>query len=197
MDAARVLRIEIDKDEVFLATSLHNELNRTNTTAALTIRHGLTPLTTINVDLAREQDRFEFSPLRDSDSTRIGIGVSFDRFAVVSGTAQVGFRDFAPLVPDLPGYSGATTGVDLTYVALGSTRLAVQAEWDVQYSFDVNQPYYLQTGVSGSIAQQVYGPLDIEGRIGAQQLAYTTRTGTEVEVSNRVDHVRSSGLCVG
>jgi len=34
--------------------------------------------------------------------------------------------------------------VDLSYVALGTTRLTVAASRDVQYSFDINQPYYLR-----------------------------------------------------
>jgi hypothetical protein len=189
--------VEFDKDAVFLGNNLHDELTRTSTNAALTIRHELTPLTNVTIELGREQDRFEFSSLRDSDSTRLTVGLNFDRFALINGVAQFGYRAFTPLAPDLPGYSGTTARVDLAYVALGATRLAVQAGRDVQYSFDVNQPYYLQTGISGSIAQQIYGPVDVEGRIGAQRLAYQTRTGAVVEVSDRVDRIRSYGAGIG
>ena len=41
---------------------------------------------------------------------------------------------------------------------------------DVQYSFEANQPYYLQTGIEGSIAQQIFGPFDVVGRGGVQSL---------------------------
>jgi len=35
--------------------------------------------------------------------------------------------------------------VDLTCTLLGMTRFAVRAMRDVQYSYDLAQPYYLQT----------------------------------------------------
>lgn len=189
--------VEFDKDAVFLGTNLHDELTRTSAAAAITIRHELTPLTTISVEMGREQDRFDFSPLRDSNSQRIDVGLNFDPFALISGTARVGFRNFDPVAGDLPGYTGTTAAVDLAYVALGFTRLAVQATRDVQYSFDIDQPYYLQTGISGSLAQQIYGPVDVEGRVGTARLAYRTREGAQVAVSDRVDHVRTYGGGLG
>jgi hypothetical protein len=35
--------------------------------------------------------------------------------------------------------------VDLTYTLLGMTRFAVRAMRDVQYSYDLAQPYHLHT----------------------------------------------------
>jgi hypothetical protein len=189
--------IQFDEGEVFLGTDLHSELSRTSTVGAITVRHELTPLTSVAVSVAREQDRFETSTLRDSDSTRIDAGLTFDPFALISGSALVGYRRFEPRAADLPRFNGMTAGVNLSYVALGSTRLGFQALRDVQYSFDVNQPYYLQTGLSGSIAQQVYGPFEIEGRLGAQKLAYRTRVGASPEVTDRNDRIRSYGGGVG
>jgi hypothetical protein len=184
-------------DAVFLGSNLQIELNRTATTGAVTLRHQATPLTSITFDVSREQDRFEFSPSRDSDSTAITGGVKFDPFALIKGAATFGYRDFKPLSPGVPGYQGPTAAVDLSYVALGSTKLAATVTRDVQYSYDINQPYYLLTGVTGSIGQQIFGPVDVVGRIGTQQLAYRDRVGAAVAVSNGVDHVRSYGGGVG
>ena len=189
--------IDFDRDVMFLGASLHDELNRTETGGSVTIRHELTPLTTLTLDVSRSQDRFEFSPLRDADSTSIGLALGFDPFALITGNARLGFRDFEPLSSDLPGYRGVTAAVELAYVALDATRLSVQAMRDVQYSFDINQPYYLLTGLAGSLGQQVYGPLDVEGRIGAQQLAYTDREGAAAGLSDRTDRLRTYGFGVG
>ena len=186
-------KVDFDQNAVFLGTNLHDELNRTVTSSALTIRHQFTPLTNVTIDAALEQGRFDFSPERDSDSTLIGLGVTFDPLAVINGSAQIGFRDFKPLSPGVPGFTGTTVSVNLSYVALGSTKLSVQAARDVQYSYQVDQPYYLQTGVSGSFAQQLFGPLEVVGRIGAQRLDYRDRAEAEVAVSDRTDHVRSYG----
>jgi hypothetical protein len=190
-------RIDYDKAAVFLGSNLQFALARTLTSVALTLRHRLTPLTNITFDVGKEQERFDFTSIRDSNSTRVNVGVSFDPFALISGSALVGFRDFKPLSPDLPGYAGSTASVSLSYLALGSTKMSLTGIRDLQDSFDINEPYYLQSGINGSIAQQIYGPLDVQGRIGAQRLAYRARAGAVIAVPNRTDHVQTYGVGVG
>jgi hypothetical protein len=75
--------------------------------------------------------------------------------------------------------------------------LGLQIGREVQYSFDVNQPYYLQTGINGSIAQQIYGPLDVVARAGIQHLSYRDRAGATVAVADRADDVRTLGVGFG
>ena len=190
-------KVDFDKAAIFLGSSLQDELNRTLTTGALTLRHALTPLTSFTVDVAREQDRFEFSPGRDSDSNAVTFGLNFDPFAIINGSARLGFRDFRPLSSDVPGYSGTMAEVNLSYVALGSTKVGFQATRDVRYSYDLSQPYYLQTSVLASLAQQIFGPVDVEGRIGAQRLEYRGRVSAVGPNLNRIDHVRTYGGGVG
>ena len=43
------------------------------------------------------------------------------------------------------------------------TRFAVQVQRDVEYSYDPTQPYYLLTGVTGSVSQAVGGPVERPG----------------------------------
>jgi hypothetical protein len=190
-------KIDYDSAAVFLGSNLQFQLARTLTSEALTLRHRLTPLTNITFDVGKEQERFDFSPIRDSNSTRFNAGVSFDRFAVINGSAQFGYRNFKPLSPDLPQFSGSTALVNLSYTALGATRVGVTAIRDLQDSYDINQPYYLQSGITASIAQQIYGPLDVQGRIGGQRLAYLARPGLAIQAPNRVDHVQIYGAGVG
>lgn len=189
--------VDFAQNALFNNANLHNELNRTSTSGALTLRHELTTLTSVVLDVSRVQDRFQFSTLRDADSTQLTVGLKFNPFALISGSAQVGVRDFVPLSSDLPTYRGGTALLNLTYVAGGSTRLSVIGSRDVQFSYDVNQPYYLQTGVSLSAAQQIYGPIDVEGRFGGQRLAYRSRSGATVAVADRTDHVRNYGAGIG
>ena len=185
-----------DENAAFLGTNLHDELSRTLTAGSLTMRHELTPLTSLIVDVGRQQERFDFSPLRDTDSTQVNVGLRFDTFALVSGLVQVGFRHYTPLSADLPRYSGSIASVNLSYVVLGATRLGVVVGRDLEHSFDFNQPYYLQTGITGSIEQQIYGPLDVQGRIGSQRLAYRDRAGS-VAALDREDQIRSYGAGIG
>ena len=189
--------VNFDAAATFLGTDLHNELNRTTTTRALSVRYQLTPLTSLAADVSRDQDRFEFSPLRDSDSTRIAGTVVLDSFALIKGSATFGYRDFTPLSADVPAYKGATAVVDLWYSVFETTKLSVQALRDVQYSFDINQPYYLQTGLTASFQRQLSGPFDAIARIGVQQLDYRDRLGALLPVPNRIDHVHTYGGGIG
>jgi hypothetical protein len=190
-------RTDFEPGAEFNDTNLREELNRTVTIAGMTARYQATPLTSIVVDVIREEDRFEYSPIRDTDSTAVNAGFRFDPAALLKGSAFIGYRNFKPLSSDVPGYEGLTTAVDLSYVPISTTMLAVRVARDVQYSYDVNQPYYLQTGFVGTISQQVFGPIDVVGRGGAQRLEYRDRAGAAVAVSNRIDHINTFGGGVG
>jgi hypothetical protein len=189
--------IDFATDAVFLGTSLHDELTRTVTIEDVDIRHELTPLTSLTIGATREQDRFEFSPSRDSDSTAFTASVKLDQAALIKGGATIGYRDFKPLDGSLAGFKGTTIAADLSYVLLGITKFAVSGTRDIQYSYDIDQPYYLQTGVNLEITQQIAGPLDVLARAGAARLAYQDRAGAVVAVSNRVDHIETYGGGLG
>jgi hypothetical protein len=195
----RASRLYVDyaDDAMFLGANLHDELNRIVTTGGLTVRQELTPLTSVVVDVSREQDRFAFDPLRDSNATLATASVKFDRLALIKGSATVGYESFEPLDRTLPAFTGTTVAIDLSYVLLGTTKFGVQATRAVQYSYDVNQPYYLQTGVSGSIAQQLFGPVDVVARAGIEHLAYRDRAGATLPAPDRTDRVLSYGGGLG
>jgi hypothetical protein len=186
-----------DQSAEFLGTNLRDQLNRTVSEETLSLRHELTPLTSLTFEASREQDRFEFSPLRNSDSTRLSGGVKLDPAALIRGGVVVGYRDFQPLDGSLAGFRGTTLAADLSYVLLGMTRFAVKGTRDVQYSYDINQPYYLQTGVNLEVNQQIAGPLDAVARAGMARLDYRDRAGVVVAVSNRVDHIQTYGGGLG
>ncbi len=192
-------RVDFDKAAVFLGRSLQVELNRIVTAEGLTLRHQLTAMTSLTLDVAREQDRFELSHLRDSDSTVITGGVTFDPLALLKGSATFGYRDFEPRSPIVPSYKGSTAQVDLSYVPLGSTKMNVKLARDVQYSFETANTYYVQTAVNASIAQQIFGPVDVVGRIGAARLDYRTSLTSVGAVANpdRTDSATSFGVGLG
>jgi hypothetical protein len=190
-------QVDFDKAAVFLGANLQSELNHVTTSAGVTVRHQVTPLTSVSFAASRVQDRFDFSPLRDSDSDTAAVTVAFDPFALIKGGATFGYRNFRPRSAGVDDYKGLTAAVDLSYSLLGVTKFSVRALRDVQYSFDANQPYYLQTGIDGSIAQQIFGPFDVVGRLGVQSLAYRDRAGATTLVVDRVDNVRTYGAGVG
>ena len=154
--------VTYDQAAAFDGANLQNELNRTSDEVDVTLRHQLTPLTSLMFDAGKRQDRFEFDHLRDSDSTVIEGGVKFDPFALLKGSARVGYRDFKPLVAGLPGFQGTTAAVDLSYVANGSTKLEVGVTRDMAAR---RQPaVYVQTGVVQH-RPAIFGPVDVVGRV--------------------------------
>jgi hypothetical protein len=189
--------VDFDDAVTFANTFLRNELNHVTTGAGLTLRQQVTPLTSIEFNATRSEDRFEFSSLRDSTSTTVGTKLTFDPYALIKGSAAFSYRNFRPESPDVPEYSGGTMAVDLTYTLLGSTRFSARAMRDVQYSFDLAQPYYIQTAVDGSVAQQIFGPVDVEFRFVEGRLAYRDRAGVPIAVPHRTDAVRSLGAGIG
>jgi hypothetical protein len=188
-------RIQFDQGAEFLGRSLRFELNRTTSTVGMTVSHRLTPLTSASLEIAKGQDEFEFSPIRDSETTFVNGAFTFAPIALISGSVQFGYKRFTPVDKDVPGYVGSTASVNVLHVLRGSTRLGLTVVRDLQYSFEIDQPYYLQTGFTATAAQQIYGPIDAELRGGRYALAYRHR-GVTRETS-RVDHIRAIGGGVG
>ncbi|HYM24995.1 MAG TPA: outer membrane beta-barrel protein [Vicinamibacterales bacterium] len=189
--------VNFDAGDTFLGTNLHDELNRTSNIYGVEVRHQLTPLTSISGDVSHETDRFTFNPLRDANQTSVNGAIKFDPFALIKGSATIGYKDFAPLATDLPAYRGLVSTVDVSYTLLGATRFAFQVKRDISFSFDDAEPYYLQTGFNGSITQQIFGPFDAVVRGGVQHLGYRDRTDAVVAVEDRTDTVRSYGGGIG
>ena len=191
------LQTRFADNAVYLGTNLQTSLNRIDTTYGVNFRHQLTPLTSISLSATRAQGRFEFSPDRDTTSTSATASVNFAPAALMRGTASIGVTDFTPADSTLPGYQGVIGNVDLTYVLLGSTRFAVSGGRGVQYSYDVSQPYYIQSRIGGSIAQQIFGPFDVQLRGDIAYMDYRNRVGAIVAVSDRRDRVTTIGVGVG
>jgi Putative beta-barrel porin 2 len=195
----KAVRRQIDyaQDSQYRGVSVREALNRTETNVDLLVKYRLTPLTNLVVQATHGEDQFEFDPLRNSKSDRAIAGVTFDPFALIKGSARFGYERFRPVTPTIPAYDGSTAEVDLTYVASTSTKVSVQGLRDVQYSYDITQPYYLQTGGTGSLTQRIAGPFDAALRGTLQQLAYRNRTDIIAVVSDRVDRVQSYGASIG
>jgi hypothetical protein len=189
--------VRFDSNILFFGSSLAEELNRTTTTASISVKHQLTPVTGLVFKVDRDHDRFEFAHRRDSNSSRVTAGIQFDPFGLISGTASFGYRRFESLSATTPSYVGAMAAVDLSYRISGSMKLSGRVSRDLQYSYDITQPYYIETGFGGSFERQISGPLDLIGRIGIEHLGYRGQIGQEDSLANRLDTIRSFGGGVG
>jgi len=194
---ANQTQIAFDRDQLFRGSDLSTELDRTMTDAGLTVRHQLTPLTSATFSLEHQEDTFTYSHWRDSKSSRIAGGLKFDPNGIISGGGQVGYRHFAPVLGTVEGYDGLTASVDMSYRARASTRLGVLVMRDLQYSYEYEQPYYLQTGLTGTVSQMVGGPFDVVARLGAYKLGYRGQVEAISSLRDRTDSLRIFGGGIG
>lgn len=198
-------RIDYGGDETYLGVSVRDSFNRTTWVETASLRYALTPLTTVVMAADVVQERFEFSSIRDSDGFRVAPGVEFDASALINGSARVGFRRLRMLASGMPDYTGPVASVDLGYTLMGITRFSVVVNREVEYSYEPAQPFYLLTGVTGSVSQAVGGPWSVNARAGVQRLAYQTIDASAAAalslnidgLAGRVDVVKSYGGGVG
>jgi hypothetical protein len=194
-------RIELRKldysfagDAVFGGRPLNQELNRTLKAADLSWRQRLTALTTWVTRVSRETERFEVDQTRNSDSFRLSSGFELGRFALIRGSAFAGFRKLtAADGGTLPGFSGITADVDVSYTAPTQTRLGAIVNRDVQYSYDIRTPYYVQTGWTATLTQRVIGRWDVQLSGGRDRLSYQASNPAD----ERLDHIGRFGGGVG
>lgn len=178
-------------DALFLTRRLQDILNRNLWAVGSSWRQQITPLTTLVLAASHEQERFEFSPYRDSNSLRLDGGFELARFALIRGVAVIGVQRLRPMAGSfLREFSGFTSNVNVSYTAPTRSRLTLSVLRDLQYSFEDENPYYVQTGWTVGVTQRVVGRWDVSLIGGQNHLAYRSNTGGLRNVpSDRVDRV--------
>ncbi len=185
-------------DATNLGVNLADTLNRRAEVGTAALRYQLTSATTLafSADVARE--RFDEDSTRDSTSLRIAPGVELDPRAILSGRAYVGIRRFRLTSGLAPSFTGPVAAVELSSVIRVATRIGVQVNRDVAYSFDVTTPYYLSSGGSATLARRLGESWEVTVNAGRQNLSYRSSTllpssGTGAPVEDRRDFVNTYG----
>jgi hypothetical protein len=165
-------KTDYPENETFNEVRLRFTLNRWTDVYTVSGRYTLTPLTTILLDTEYVREKFEFDAVRNSAGFRLLPGFEFKPLALISGSAKVGYRRLNFDSPTVPDYSGVVATVNLGYTLLGATRFGIQVDRDVQFSYEQREPYYVLTGVTGTITRRLTSSWDLQARAGTQTLAY-------------------------
>jgi hypothetical protein len=201
--SGRRRQVDYDGDAVFGGRPLNQALNRTLEAVDLTWRQNLTVLTTWVLRASGERERFEFDERRNGDSARVTTGFELGRFALIRGNAFVGYRRLVGAEGGtLPEFSGVTADVDVSYTAPSQTRLALGVNRDVEYSFEIATPYYVQTGWTATLTQRITGRWDVQLTGGRDRLAYQASDPTPQApgpgvVADRLDRIDRVGGGMG
>ncbi len=179
-------------DAVYAWQELDQTLNRETNSVNGSFKQSLTPLTTFMITTSYEEERFEFQTDRNSNSLRVMAGFDLSQFALIRGSARVGFRSkVAADGGNLPAFRGLIANVDTSYTAPSQTRLTARFRRDVQPSYDPKNPYYVQTGFGLVVTQRVIGKWDVQAGAARDLLGYQTQLGDGRD--DRIDHI-SGGI---
>ena len=165
-------RINYEPDSSFRGVSLEQSFDGRTDRMEGGLAVALTPVTTFSVIGQRDQQRFELSPARDSDSWRVAPTLTFSPTGLLTGTAAFGYRRFDALNPALPDYSGVVASVAIGATIYGRHQLQGAYTRDVQYSYDPSTPYYLANGGTVTWTTVVAGPFDVRGTAGRNVMQY-------------------------
>lgn len=189
--------VQFNDRALFGGRDLSDELSRVRLTGTAAIRYEVTPMTSVAFEASAFDEQFSASPWRSTKSTQFAGGLRFDPSALVKGHVLVGYRDLTPSSATVPAYAGPTLSVNVASIVRGNMRFGFDGVRDVEYSFDPERPYYLLTGLSGTVSRRLFGPVDIQARVGRRTLSYRTRTDVIVEHARRRDRVVTFAESVG
>ena len=185
---------EYEEDESLGGRHYDQSLNRRLESAEFSYRQQLTALTTWVARVTREQERFEFESLRNSDTFRATTGFELGRFALIRGTALIGYRKLSTAAGGtFPEFSGLTSNVNVTYSAPTQTRLNAIFNRDIQYSYEDRTPYYVLTQWSGTLTHRVVGGWDVQVTGGRDRLDYQSLAA----IFERTDSISRYGGGIG
>lgn len=178
-------RERYDEDERFRGQNLADALNSDSRTLEGSFGIELTPLTSFSLVGGRDELTFPRAPLRNSTSTRIAPTLTFNPAGVINGTASVGYKTFRGDDPTMPRYKGLAMN-GLVSVVLGQ-RYRVESRFtrDVQYSYEEALPYYVLTGVRGTLATQLTNLLDFRLTAGHDRMRYRAYSGGDSPGTDR------------
>jgi hypothetical protein len=196
---ARRAGLEFAEGYSFEGIPLSRTLNSTTRLFEGGMEFFLTPLTTLSVTASRQEDRFDSSPERNSNTLKILPTLRMESPAIIQGTLAVGYRHFEPLSSELPDYSGLVAQGSLSHVFAERTKVDFSVSRDVQYSFEVTEPYYLTTAFRLTVTYQLSEPFDLKATGGRDRLEYRADESILdiAAVDDRIDRVDVVGAGVG
>jgi len=84
----------------------------------------------------------------------------------------VGYRRFTPVSPTLPEFTGVVSTVNIKALIYVRHEMRAQFSRDVQYSYDLDNDYYVGTGGTVTWTWLLIGPIDVRGTAGRYLMDY-------------------------
>jgi hypothetical protein len=156
-------RFRTDYQDAFEdGVSLDAALNRETRSYSAGVRSDVTPITSLTIDVGRDEDDFDESPLRNATTQFVSASLNIGPEAALAGAAEIAFRDMKPVDPTVEPFRGLTGSATLGYSFLEFGRIVGSFLRAQQYSFDAADAYYIETTVSLSYTHRLAGEIDAQ-----------------------------------
>jgi hypothetical protein len=165
-----------DESTTFEGIDLDQSLSQRGREYSAGLRMQATPFTMLRFEGRTGETEFTNEPRRNTSNTGMRVHVDIAPEAILSGAAFVGYEkvDFDdPLVAD---FRGVTSGGTMRYTILETATLETTVDRRVDYSFETDRQYYVETGLDFTYTHRVRGPLDVQGVASRRWLDYTRVT---------------------
>lgn len=139
------------------------------------VKTDITPLLSVQLFAAYQEDFFPHDPIRDSASWNGNATFRFAPDAIVSGFVTLQYRDLNPVDPEITPYRGLLGSAALSYSFLEVARLAVALTRGLEYSFDTAEAYYLEQSATVAYTHRLVGEIDAQVRGSIASFEYDAR----------------------
>jgi hypothetical protein len=177
---AAVVETDVDYEDAFQdGVNLEQALSHTGTDYTGGLRTALTPLLSMQLRGGVKKDKFRFDPTRNGQTGSGTVSFAFDRDAVISGLASFGYQDYSPDDPLVARYRGWTANVALAYPLLEIGHFNFGLQHGIDYSFDVQEGYYVNNSFNIAYTQRLFGEVDLQVQGSRATFDYGHREGSE------------------
>jgi len=159
-------------DAVSSGINLRDRLDRVEQGVRVAILEKLTSLTTVGLILETREDQFDRAADRNADGYRVAGTISLAEKAIVSGTAEIGYRHVNPGNPLVPDFSGLVARVSVANRFGGAFETSLVWDRDMQYSIDPARPYFVTNAVSARVRRQLAGQFDVSVGAARNRASY-------------------------
>jgi hypothetical protein len=137
-------------------------LNRDSNDYSAGLRTDLTPLLALVASVSFREELFRADPIRNAQSWFATADFRFDADAVVAGQVVVSFEEFTPVNPAVQPFRGLVGGASLIYSFLEVGRIGFSAVRRNEFSFNAEDAYYIENGITLSYTHRLFGYVDAQ-----------------------------------
>jgi len=137
-------------------------LNRDSNDYSAGLQTDLTPLLALVASVSFREELFRADPIRNAQSWFATADFRFDANAIVAGQAVVSFEEFMPVNPAVQPFRGFVGDASLRYSFLEVGRIGFSAVRRNEFSFNVEDAYYIENGIALSYTHRLFGGVDAQ-----------------------------------